>query len=148
MSSLAEAKKALQFNKEFTGLVDILKGIAASQFQALMRKKQKFEKLLAKNEECTKRVAKAVAGGDEEMLMGAIIDGERTLEEMGVVSRIGKKIARKVEESGGAAKILGGGGMKGPVGMMLIYGVEARRLNLGGMIEKVQFETEGVRLEA
>lgn len=44
MSSLAEAKKALQFNKEFTGLVDILKGIAASQFQALMRKRQKFEK--------------------------------------------------------------------------------------------------------
>lgn len=44
MSTLAEAKKALQFNKEFTVLVDILKGIAASQFQALMRKRKKFEK--------------------------------------------------------------------------------------------------------
>ena len=47
MSSLSEAKKALQFNREFTGLVDILKGIAASQFQSLMRKKQRFEKFTA-----------------------------------------------------------------------------------------------------
>lgn len=43
MSSIAEAKKELQFNHEFTGLVDILKGISASQFQSLMRKKKKFE---------------------------------------------------------------------------------------------------------
>ena len=44
MSSLSEAKKMLQFNQEFVGLVGILKGIAASQFQALMRKRQRFEK--------------------------------------------------------------------------------------------------------
>lgn len=47
MSSLSESKKALQFNREFTGLIEILKGIAASQFQALVRKKQRFEKFTA-----------------------------------------------------------------------------------------------------
>lgn len=43
MSSLSEAKKALQFNHEFVGLIGILKGIAASQFQALTRKRERFE---------------------------------------------------------------------------------------------------------
>lgn len=43
MSSLSEAKKALQFNREFVQLVAILKGIAASQFQTLARQRKKFE---------------------------------------------------------------------------------------------------------
>ena len=44
MSSLSEAKKQLQFNREFVGMVGILKGVAASQFQSLMQKRQRFEK--------------------------------------------------------------------------------------------------------
>lgn len=43
MSSLSEAKKALQFNREFVQLVGILKGIAASQFQALARQRKRFD---------------------------------------------------------------------------------------------------------
>lgn len=44
MSTLSEAKKQLQFNQDFISLVDILKGIAASQFQTLMRKRKRFDK--------------------------------------------------------------------------------------------------------
>lgn len=47
MTSLAEAKRDLQANYEFTMLVDTLKGIAASQFQALLRAKKRFEKFVA-----------------------------------------------------------------------------------------------------
>jgi len=47
MSSLTKAKKELDFNREFVGLVDILKKIATSHFQSLSRKKKRFEKFTA-----------------------------------------------------------------------------------------------------
>lgn len=47
MTTLAEAKKDLQANFEFAQLIDTLKGIAASQFQALLRAKKRFEKFVA-----------------------------------------------------------------------------------------------------
>lgn len=47
MTSLSEAKRDLQANYEFTMLVDTLKGIAASQFQTLLRAKKRFEKFVA-----------------------------------------------------------------------------------------------------
>lgn len=46
MAALVEAKKELRFNQEFVQLIEVLKGIAASQFQALSRKKERFEKFL------------------------------------------------------------------------------------------------------
>lgn len=46
MSSMAEAKKELQFNQEFIQLIETLKGIAASQFQAMVRQRKKFEDFL------------------------------------------------------------------------------------------------------
>lgn len=44
MSSVSKAKKELQFNREFKQLVDILKQIATSHFQALVQKKKEFTK--------------------------------------------------------------------------------------------------------
>ncbi len=46
MSALSEAKKELNFNHEFVQLIEVLKEIAASQFQAHLRKKERFERFL------------------------------------------------------------------------------------------------------
>lgn len=46
MAALIEAKKELKFNQEFVQLIEVLKQIAASQFQAHLRKKERFERFL------------------------------------------------------------------------------------------------------
>ena len=104
-----------------------------------------LQEILDENEDCTKKVAKALRSGDEKLLIEAIGRGERTLEELGVVSNMAREIVKKVERDGGAAKILGGGGRKGPVGMMLVYHPDPKKLGLGLPMEQVQFEREGVR---
>ena len=108
----------------------------------------RITELLDENEDCTKKVAKALRSGDEKLLIEAIREGERTLEELGVVSSMAREIVKKVERDGGAAKILGGGGRKGPVGMMLVYHPDPKKLGLGLPMEQVQFEMEGVRTES
>ncbi len=109
-------------------------------------KNGELQKILDRNEEQTGKVVKALGDGDEKLLIEATREGERTLEELGVVSEMAKEIARKVERAGGAAKILGGGGRKGAVGMMLVYHGDPRSL-VDLPMERVAFETEGVRRE-
>lgn len=46
MAVLIEAKKELKFNQELVQLVEVLKEIAANQFQAQLRKKERFERFL------------------------------------------------------------------------------------------------------
>lgn len=46
MVSMIEAKRDLQFNEEFVQLVEVLKEIAASQFRAQQRKRERFERFL------------------------------------------------------------------------------------------------------
>lgn len=46
MAALIEAKKELKFNQEFVQMIEVLKEIAASQFQAHLRKKERFERFL------------------------------------------------------------------------------------------------------
>ena len=55
------------------------------------------------------------------MLIQTIRAGQKNLESLGVVSRKAKKIIRQVEGLGGAAKIIGGGGVKEGSGMLLVY---------------------------
>lgn len=76
-------------------------------FVATQRNMQKY---FDENEVQTKRIAIALKMNDEDALLDAIRKGERTLEGMGVVSKKVKPIIRSIEKSGGAAKILGGGG--------------------------------------
>lgn len=81
----------------------------------------KFEKLFDENEQQTKRVAIALKEQNETELMAAIKAGERTLEDMGVVSSKVMPLIRHIEDAGGAAKILGGGGRADGVGYLLCY---------------------------
>jgi mevalonate kinase len=111
-----------------------------------------FENIFNENEKQTKRVAAALKEGDEETLMDAIQKGEKTLEEMGVVSDSVKKLINEIENEHGAAKILGGGGKKGSVGFVLCYHHDPEKIkklcvSYGYEIKNVTLGEEGVRLE-
>ncbi len=94
------------------------------------------------NEVQTKRIAVALKEGDEKTFIDAMRKGERTLEAIGVVSPKVIPIIRAVEKSGGAAKILGGGGRANGVGYLLCYSHNPPE---GAM--PITLGEEGVRLE-
>jgi mevalonate kinase len=118
----------------------------------MINDKLQMEKMFSQNEEQTRRIAVALKNGDEHTLIDAIKIGERTLEGMGVVN---KKIAlfiRDIEQSGGSAKILGGGGKKGAVGFLLSYHSDKKILHsvvtrAGYTVEEVVLGEVGARLE-
>jgi len=112
----------------------------------------KMKSLFDTNEIQTKRIAVALKENDELALMDAIQIGENTLEEMGVVSDEVKPLIRKIEDSGGTAKILGGGSLTGNVGFVLAYHKDTEKLSsivspFGYIIDPVTLGADGVRLE-
>lgn len=132
--------------KETTG--EMVAMVAAS----VKRQASRMEKLFSENEIQTKRVAVALKEGNENTLTDAIREGERTLERMGVVSKKVMPLIRKIEASGGAAKILGGGGQKDSVGFLLGYHHDRRHVEklckvYGFTILSIELGGEGVRLE-
>jgi len=104
--------------------------------------KTKYLKLFEENEVQTKRIACALKDSDEQILIDALKQGEQTLEAMGVVSKQVLPIIRHVEQTGGAVKILGGGGRTGGVGYLLCY---SRHPPKGS--EPIHLGGEGIRLE-
>lgn len=109
--------------------------------------------LFDQNEAQTKRLTVALKDGNERELIGAIRVGEQTLEKMGVVSKKVIPIIRQIEKSGGAAKILGGGGKKGGVGFLLCYHptpdeVEVLHKKTGYSVQTIQLGEDGIRLES
>lgn len=82
---------------------------------------ERMEQLFRENERQTKQIAKALKEQSEEELLLAMRKGERSLEEMGVVSEQVVPCIRSIEETGGAAKVLGGGGKTEGVGFLLCY---------------------------
>lgn len=107
----------------------------------------------AENEQATKDVAVALKAGDEKLLVSAIMHGERSLEKMGVVSKKTVPVIREIERSGGAAKILGGGGKTGAVGFLLCYHKNKMQLQKIATkhnypLQDIELGEEGVRLES
>ena len=114
--------------------------------------KDHMELVFAKNERATRALAIALKEGDEETLIDAIRMGEATLEEMGVVSKKVIPLIRSIEKSGGAAKILGGGGQWDGVGYLLCYHPNIKKattlsMSYGFEIEPITLGAEGLRLE-
>ena len=116
------------------------------------KEQKKMEALFNRNETQVKRVAVALKEGNEKELLDAIQVGESTLEGMGVVSQIVQSLIREIEKSGGAAKILGGGGVKDGVGFLLCYHHEPKRI--AALCKAHEYTTqsiilgeEGIRLE-
>lgn len=103
----------------------------------------KFSRIFEENEVETKRIAVALKTGDEETLLSAITNGERSLERMGVVSKKAALIIREIERTGGAAKILGGGGRKDGAGFLLCYTKHPPKNAL-----PIVLGEEGIRLES
>lgn len=102
----------------------------------------RYKKLFDENEEQTKLIAAALKESDEKTLIKSIRKGERTLKEMGVVSNKITPLIRKIEQSGGAAKILGGGGRAAGVGYLLCY---SHRPPAGSI--PIALGEEGARME-
>lgn len=103
----------------------------------------KMKKFFDENEEQTKKIAVAINDEDEAALIDGLRKGEKTLEGMGVVSRKVLSTIRSVEASGGAAKILGGGGKTAGVGYLLAYTHSPKSEWI-----PITLGEEGVRLES
>ena len=111
-----------------------------------------YKKIFDENEEQTKRIVTAIKEGNEKNFIDGIKRGEKTLEQVGVVSTRVIPVIRAIEQTGGAAKILGGGGRTDGVGFLLCYHKNIKtaenlnaRHNYG--IQKIQLGEEGIRLE-
>ncbi|MCL4365870.1 mevalonate kinase [Patescibacteria group bacterium] len=81
----------------------------------------KFKRILDMQEQLVKELLLAIQTSSGNQLIQIIRAGEKNLERIGVVSPSVKKIIRKIETSGGAAKICGGGGKTGSTGILLCY---------------------------
>lgn len=132
--------------KESTG--DMIRHVA----EKVKKNKDHMEFVFAQNERQTRALAGALKEGDEKTLIDAMREGEATLEEMGVVSKKVKPLIRTLEESGGAAKILGGGGRADGVGYLLCYHPTAKCIQeackpYGYSVESISLGEEGLRLE-
>lgn len=108
--------------------------------------------LLDQNEQAVKDMTVALKTGDEKLLLQAIISGQRTLEALGAVSVKVMPLIKEIEQSGWAVKICGGGGKKGPVGLMLCYTKDRKKIEkIAGKykykVYSILLGEEGVRLE-
>lgn len=111
-----------------------------------------MQKLFDLNEQQVKRVTTALKEGNEKELIDAINIGEKTLEGMGVVSKKVQPLMREIEATGGAVKILGGGGKTEGVGFLLCY--HHKPFEIDTLSKRYSFSTqhitlgeEGIRLE-
>ncbi len=114
--------------------------------------KKSIEQQFRINELQTRLIAQAIKEGDEKLLLDALKTGEKTLEAIGVVSDVILPCIRDIEQSGGAAKILGGGGIAGGVGFLLCYHPNPEVLarivsSYDWSIDAISLGEEGVRLE-
>ena len=80
-----------------------------------------IDKFLQKQEQLTKELLEALQQKNEKRLVNIIKIGQNNLESIGAVSKSVIPIIREIESSYGAAKICGGGGKKGPTGILLCY---------------------------
>ncbi len=111
-----------------------------------------IEEQFRRNEIQTRRITTAIKEGNEIELIGSIREGEQTLEAIGVVSGAVVPCIRAIEHAGGAAKILGGGGLRGGVGCLLCYHSDPSILlsiskKYSFPMTSIQLSEEGVRLD-
>jgi mevalonate kinase len=97
-------------------------GEMVAKVRTLSKKKPKLvENFLEDQEETVRSLLTALKNSDPAQIIKLIKRGEVNLEKIGVVSDFSKQIIRKIEKAGGAAKICGGGGVKGGTGIILAY---------------------------
>ena len=135
-----------------TGKPESTKDMIALVKSNIERQPQTMEQIFRKNEKATMMVKDALETSNERMFIEGIRLGESTLEYMGVVGKTVKPLIRDIEQAGGAAKILGGGGVKDGVGYMLCYHTNKKQIedivsSYQYSMESVELGEEGVRIE-
>lgn len=103
-----------------------------------------FYSLLEDQERLTRDLFSAIKNADEDAFLQIIHNGEKNLERLGVVSMQTRKVIRKIEQSGGAAKICGAGGRKEGSGIVLAYHQD--RSKLEKLIESQNLSFEKITL--
>ncbi len=83
--------------------------------------KPKIGKILDDQERLVKELLPVIQDGNEKQFIEIIREGEKNLENIGVVSSYVKSIIRKIEKAGGAGKICGAGGKTKATGVLLCY---------------------------
>lgn len=78
-------------------------------------------RIMDDQERLVKELLPVLEEANETAFMKIIKKGERNLEALGVVGKKAKTIIRRIEKSGGVAKIIGAGGIKDASGMLLCY---------------------------
>lgn len=92
----------------------------------------------------TKNLVLSLKEGNEDLLISSIKAGELNLEKLNVVSETTKKIIREIEDTGGAAKISGGGGIKNGSGMLLCYHKDPQVLQNAFECEAITISERGI----
>jgi len=85
------------------------------------RKPKHVNKILEDQERLVKELLPVLKRADEKEFLKIIKEGEKNLENLGVVSKSAQSIIREIENAGGAAKIIGAGGVKNASGMLLSF---------------------------
>jgi len=101
------------------------------------KKKEEIKKIFNEQELLVRSLIPALEQSSHEDIIRIIRNGEKNLEKLGVVSPFVQKIIRDIEETGGAAKICGGGGKTKSTGIILIYHTDLRTLRK--MLKSHQF---------
>lgn len=117
------------------------------------KKPKLVERFLDDQEKLVRDLLNVLKDENEERLIEIIREGEKNLESIGVCSPQVKKLIRKIEASGGAAKICGAGGKTKATGVVIAYHKDKK------VIQKIAEENnlsyfsaelgvEGLRVEA
>ncbi len=87
-----------------------------------------FDTVLARMRTAAMSFRAALESGDRAAVAAPVRDFERCLEEVGVVPEPVRRMVRRLERAGGAAKISGAGALSGAAaGCLLVYSLSARR---------------------
>lgn len=96
---------------------DMVELVATSR----QKNQKRMDKIMIQIELITKKFLHYLLNEKRAMLSELIVENQRLLEELGVVSSSTKALIRKIEKIGGAAKITGAGGVKAGSGMLIVY---------------------------
>ncbi len=114
--------------------------------KAYIKNPKKIKSIFNSQKTLTYGLEKALHEENSLAFASILQQGERNLEELGVVSEGTQKIIRKIEFLGGVAKICGAGGKKENSGIVMIFGVSPPTLKkeLKVQSQPIVFDMKGV----
>ncbi|MAG57873.1 MAG: hypothetical protein CMJ83_16435 [Planctomycetes bacterium] len=130
--------------------------LVAAVRERIQRAGKRFIRAIERIDQATHDLRKLLLGGENEpsRLIALIRQSEAALEELGVVPEPIRRIIRKIEAAGGAAKISGAGALTGEGGgSILVYHPEPEHIAGWDFLRSwlplpVRLGTEGLRSEA